>query len=188
MTNTFNQQLIISGVGGQGILFITRLLAEAAIYKQLHVFTSETHGMAQRGGTVISHLKVGNFSSPLILPAEADGILALKAENMTQHGAFLKAGAWAAVNSPESIDGNDTITTFCLDADTVARNINNLRAVNLIMLGFTLSRVNQDPAGQNHLFCSIEDIFTVVKARLAHRKEMLDASLKALETGYNSHS
>jgi indolepyruvate ferredoxin oxidoreductase beta subunit len=188
MTNTFNQQLIISGVGGQGVLFITRLLAEAAIYKHLHVFTSETHGMAQRGGTVISHLKVGNFNSPLIRPAEADGILALKAENMAQHGAFLKPGAWAAVNSPKSIDGNGTITTFCVDADTIARNIHNLRAVNLIMLGFTLSSVKQDTEGQNHLFCSFEDIFTVVKARLAHRKEMLNASLKALEAGYNRSS
>lgn len=65
--------------------------------------------------TVVSHIKVGNFSSPLIRPAEADGILALKAENMAQHGAFLKPGAWAAVNSPESIDGNSTITTFCVD-------------------------------------------------------------------------
>jgi len=188
MTDIFNQQLIISGVGGQGVLFITRLLAEAAIYKHLHVFTSETHGMAQRGGTVVSHLKVGDFSSPLIRPAEADGILALKAENMDQHGAFLKTGAWAAVNSQESIDRIATITTFCVDADTIARKINNLRAVNLIMLGFTLSCLRQGTDGQDHLFCSFEDIFAVVKARLAHRKEMLDASLKALETGYNSYS
>jgi hypothetical protein len=49
---------------------------------------------------------VGNFSSPLIRSAEADSILAIKAENMAQHGAFLKTGAWAAVKSPKSIDGN----------------------------------------------------------------------------------
>ena len=44
------QQIIISGVGGQGVLFITRLLAEAAIQKGHSVLTAETHGMAQRGG------------------------------------------------------------------------------------------------------------------------------------------
>ena len=59
-----NQQLIISGVGGQGVLFITRLLAEAAIAGGLPVLSSETHGMAQRGGIVVSHLKVGGFAGP----------------------------------------------------------------------------------------------------------------------------
>ena len=52
--------------------FVTRLLAEAAIAKGLAVLSSETHGMAQRGGTVLSHLKVGDFSSPLIRPGHAD--------------------------------------------------------------------------------------------------------------------
>jgi indolepyruvate ferredoxin oxidoreductase beta subunit len=63
MSKMVRQQILISGVGGQGVLFITILLAEAAINKGLPVFTSETHGMAQRGGTVVSHLKVGNFSA-----------------------------------------------------------------------------------------------------------------------------
>ncbi|MCX5883025.1 MAG: 2-oxoacid:acceptor oxidoreductase family protein, partial [Deltaproteobacteria bacterium] len=52
---TIKQQIIISGVGGQGVLFVTRLLAEAAMMKGYPVLTSETHGMAQRGGTVVSH-------------------------------------------------------------------------------------------------------------------------------------
>ena len=66
MSTAFKQQIVISGVGGQGVLFVTRLLAEAAIARGLPVLTSETHGMAQRGGSVVSHLKVGDFSSPLI--------------------------------------------------------------------------------------------------------------------------
>jgi len=74
MNEDIRQQIVISGVGGQGVLFITGLLADAAIDKGLPVFTSETHGMAQRGGTVISHLKVGDFSSPLIRPGHADGL------------------------------------------------------------------------------------------------------------------
>jgi len=84
------QQIIISGVGGQGVLFVTRLLAEAAIQKGMPVVTSETHGMAQRGGTVISHLKVGDFSSVLIRSRQADGLLALQEENILQHGHYLK--------------------------------------------------------------------------------------------------
>ena len=86
MSRLKRQQIVISGVGGQGVIFVTRILAEAAIRKGFSVFTSETHGMAQRGGTVISHLKVGDFSSPLIRPFKADGLLALTADGLAQHG------------------------------------------------------------------------------------------------------
>ena len=58
------QQIIVSGLGGQGALTLTRLLAEAAAAMGLAVITSETHGMAQRGGTVISMIKVGPFGVP----------------------------------------------------------------------------------------------------------------------------
>ena len=87
---SMRQQIVISGVGGQGVLFVTRILAEAAIMKGISVLASETHGMAQRGGTVLSHLKVGNFSSPLIRPGNANGLLALKADSFARHGYFLK--------------------------------------------------------------------------------------------------
>ena len=60
------QQIVVSGIGGQGVLFVTRILAEAAIERGMEVLTSETHGMAMRGGTVISHVKAGPFTSPLI--------------------------------------------------------------------------------------------------------------------------
>ena len=66
------QQIIVSGLGGQGALTLTRLLAEAAAAMGLSVITSETHGMAQRGGTVISMIKVGPFRGPLIPAGEAD--------------------------------------------------------------------------------------------------------------------
>ena len=66
------QQIIVSGLGGQGALTLTRLLAEAAAAMGLSVITSETHGMAQRGGTVISMIKVGPFQGPLIPAGEAD--------------------------------------------------------------------------------------------------------------------
>ena len=78
MNEMNHQQKVISGVGGQGVLFDTRLMAEAAIRKGLPVLTSETHGMAQRGGTVISHLKVGAYTSPLIRTGQADVLLAMK--------------------------------------------------------------------------------------------------------------
>ncbi len=185
MSKSVQQQIIISGVGGQGVLFVTRLLAEAAIKKGLAVFTSETHGMAQRGGTVLSHLKVGDYSSPLIRPAQADGLLALRAENLAQHGAFLKDGGWVVVNGKDDVKQDKSKPLASVDADTLAREIENPKAVNLIVLGFALATVGKKDEARNALFCSLSEIKTVLKDRFGKKKEMLKASLKALEAGYD---
>ena len=188
MPEATKQQIIISGVGGQGVLFVTRLLAEAAISKELPVFTSETHGMAQRGGTVLSHLKVGDFSSPLIRPLQADGLLVLKAENMLPHGGFLKAGGWAVVNGQNETMPDVNISADMVDADTVAQKIANPKSVNLIVLGFALARAEQAGENKDSLFCDFEDIKDVLKDRFAKNKKMLEASLKALQAGYDAEA
>ena len=188
MTEEIKQQLIISGVGGQGVLFVTRLLAEAAISKGLAVFTSETHGMAQRGGTVLSHLKVGNFSSPLIRPLQADGLLMLKAENMLPHGGFLKEGGWAVVNGQNDTLPDVDIPAAAVDADTLAQKIANPKSVNLVVLGFALARTDQAADGQENLFCSFEDIKAVLEGRFTKNKKMLKASMQALQAGYDAAS
>ena len=186
MAESIQQQIIISGVGGQGVLFVTRLLAEAAIIRGLPVFTSETHGMAQRGGTVLSHLKVGDFSSPLIRPMQADGLLVLKAENLAQHGNFLKSGGWAVVNGRNDRKNNPNHTVHTIDADTLAREVKNPKAVNLILLGFALARAEKSAKGPSKLFCSMAEIKSVLENRFGKNKKMLSASLNALEAGYSA--
>jgi indolepyruvate ferredoxin oxidoreductase beta subunit len=184
MGKTIKQQILISGLGGQGVLFITSLLAEAAINKGLPVFTSETHGMAQRGGTVVSHFKVGDFSSPLIRPFKADGLLVLKDENIAQHGFFLKKGGWAVVNSGNDLNFVKMLPVSVIDADKLAQEISNPKSVNLIVLGFVLSRAEQKTKDKINLFCSLADIKKVLRKRFSSRKKLLDASVQALETGY----
>jgi len=186
MRKSENQQIIISGVGGQGVLFVTRLLAEAAIKKSLAVFTSETHGMAQRGGTVLSHLKVGKYASPLIRPAQADGLLALRAENLTQHGAFLKDDGWVVVNGKDDDKMNKSKSLASIDADMLAREIGNPKAVNLIVLGFALAMAEKKGENSITLFCSPAEIKAVLEGRFGKNQKMLRASLKALEAGYNA--
>lgn len=186
MSFSIQQQMIISGVGGQGILFVTRLLADAAIATGLPVFTSETHGMAQRGGTVLSHIKIGNYSSPLIRPFKADGLLVLKAENMAQHRSYLKPGGWAVVNTPERMEGDEDIGLFCVNADDTARKIKNPRAVNLITLGYALSVATSDNI-DNPLFCSLEDIINVLEKRQNIRKTMAALSIEAIKAGFEYH-
>ena len=183
MNKSIQQQIVISGVGGQGVLFVTRLLAEAAINKGFPVFTSETHGMAQRGGTVVSHLKVGDFFSPLIRPFQADGLLALKAENLPQHGDYLKPDAWAVINGPSQ--ASEISAIFFADADALAQKIGNPKSVNLVLLGFALSKLSQTVENRKSLFCSFENIKAVLEKRLTDKKKMLEASLEAIETGFN---
>ena len=186
MAKNIQQQLIISGVGGQGVLFVTRLLAEAAINKGLPVFTSETHGMAQRGGTVLSHFKVGDFSSPLIRPRQADGLLLLKAENFAAHGNFLKSGGWVVSNAGTDDSRQKEIPVQGLDADSLAQEIGNPKAINLIVLGFALAKAGEIKDEQGKLFCTLTDIKAVLENRFGKNEKMLEASLEALEAGFKS--
>ena len=186
MSQTIKQQILISGVGGQGVLFITSLLAEAAISKGLPVFTSETHGMAQRGGTVVSHFKVGDFSSPLIRPFQADGLLVLKDENIAQHGSFLRPGGWVVVNSSKDMKINSNTTASAVDADQLAQEIKNPKSLNLIVLGLALARAGQKKPNRINLFCSLADVKKVLKKRFGDRPKIHAASIKALEAGYKA--
>jgi indolepyruvate ferredoxin oxidoreductase beta subunit len=128
------QQIIISGIGSQGVLFVTRVLAEAAIEMNLEVLTSETHGMAMRGGTVISHVKVGPFRSPLIRMGQADCGLFLHAGNLEVHRGFLKAGGKIYINSDRDT-GEEAI-----DATALAREHGALLIANLVLLGFAVRK------------------------------------------------
>ena len=173
MNEAIQQQVVISGVGGQGVLFVTRLMAEAAIRRGLSVLTSETHGMAQRGGTVISHLKVGDYTSPLIRTGQADVLLAMKSEGAAQHGHYLHPDGWAVVNGAEDADGWRRLA-----ADDLAHQIGNPRAVNLVVLGGALA------GGVSHpLFCTADDIRAVLAERLAAKPALLEKSYKALDAG-----
>ena len=134
------QQIIVSGLGGQGAVTLTRLLAEAALALGLPVLTSETHGMAQRGGTVISMIKVGPFRGPLIPPGAADLGLILYDKNLPVHRHYLKPDGIRVVNSatPGEFLGLDALG---LAAEKGLPPV----AANLIILGFA--------AGRNLLFC-----------------------------------
>jgi len=187
MDRSIQQQIVISGVGGQGVLFVTRLMAEAAINKNLPVFTSETHGMAQRGGTVLSHLKVGDFASPLIRPFQADGLVALKTESMDLHGSYLKPGGWTALNGPREVGTDLKTDVYAIDADRLARRIENPKSVNLITLGFAIGVLSKRDEAEKGLFCNIDDIKAVLQDRLAGEKTMLASAIRALETGYTGN-
>ncbi|MDR3231350.1 MAG: 2-oxoacid:acceptor oxidoreductase family protein, partial [Synergistaceae bacterium] len=91
-------QYIIVGVGGQGILFTSRVLGKIAIDRGLPVIGSEVHGMAQRGGSVISHFSVGDYSGPLVTAGRADVVMAFDQNEGIRNLAFLRDGGTFVVN------------------------------------------------------------------------------------------
>ncbi|MBP2678177.1 MAG: iorB-2 [Deltaproteobacteria bacterium] len=175
------QQIVLSGFGGQGILFLSRLLAEAAIAGGFPVLTSETHGMAQRGGVVVSHLKVGGFYSPLVRAGRADMLLVLKEENVPLHREFLADGGALIVNAPLPPDAGPGVRVHALDADALALSAGAPHAVNLILLGFALARIGGGAAGG--FFCAAGEVREALSRRQGGGGGRLGDALSALDLG-----
>ncbi len=164
------QQIIVSGTGGQGILFLTRFFAEAAMMMRFEVLTSEIHGMAMRGGTVVSHVKVGPFKSPLVRGGQADVGLILNKQNVELHRNLVRPGGLIFVNSDTEGD------YFSIDASKIALASGAPAMTNLVLLGFALRH--------NGLFCNAEQARKVLKklSPPAH----LALNLKGFDLGYSS--
>jgi len=97
------RQILCAGRGGQGVVWLGRVLGEAARRTGAPVLTAETHGMAMRGGSVVCHVKIGPFSSPLIRAGRADVLLALDPDEADRNRHFLGPGGAALVH-PTDVD------------------------------------------------------------------------------------
>ncbi len=161
------QRIVISGRGGQGVLTLTRVLAEAAVAAGHEVITSETHGMAQRGGAVLSMVKVGDFHGPLIAPGEAEVGLFLHADNLSVHGHYLRSGSLRFVNA------RDLAGYHSVDATGLAAAAWSPAAVNLALLGYA--------AGKGGLFAEPAGFEAAI--RMVSPAKHLDRSLAAFSAG-----
>ena len=179
-------QMVVGGLGGQGVLYVTRILADVAVRKGLPVLTTETHGMAQRGGIVVSHLKVGPFWSPMVRPSCADGLLALAAESAAAFGMFLKPGGWAVINGRSPMPGVlDHRRAFWVDADGLAMRLGSPKAANIVLLGYALGRVGPGSRKSGGgFFCSIEEVRSLMESPPEKAKKSGKAAVHALEAGF----
>ncbi|NJC89014.1 MAG: pyruvate ferredoxin oxidoreductase [Desulfuromonas sp.] len=161
------QQIVVSGLGGQGVLFLTRVIAESALRRGAAVLTAETHGMAQRGGSVLSTIKVGAFRSPLIARGTADLGLFLAAENLPVHGPLLRPDGALVVST-------DQVGAYrAVDAAAVARELGAPVLANLILLGF---------AAADDLLCvGRSDIEATIRA--ISPPKLVEANLEAFQRG-----
>ncbi len=130
VSKTIDTQIVICGRGGQGVLFLTRLLDEVALTLGNNVISSETHGMAMRGGSVASHIKIGDYHSPLIRAGQGDILIALTESEIPLCMHLLKKeGRQVYLNSPCATYGT-------LDADHIAKALGSIVTSNLVLLGF----------------------------------------------------
>lgn len=176
-------KLVLAGVGGQGILFATRVFSETALKLGYDVLGSETHGMSQRGGSVTSHLKIGAYQSPLIRHGTADVLISFDQDEVYRTLAFLRRGGLCFVNSSGGdfwdahvkgyLDKND-IAAHSFPADEIALELGSPRSANLALIGYAVS-VPYMPFGY-------EDIRTTIDAITPLRYK--EVNLKAFEAGY----
>lgn len=153
--------IIIAGVGGQGVLSLASILSTCAMRAGLYATQSEVHGMAQRGGAVEAHLRLADHAiySPTITGRQADLILALEPLEALRHFNLLSpAGSVIAAsepvknidNYPELTDVHSKILAFprgyLLDATKIARLAGAMQAVNVVMIGAATDFLPLEPA------------------------------------------
>ncbi len=127
-------KLIIAGLGGQGVVFLSRLIGQAGLLADDNFITYESHGMAMRGGSVSSQVKIGTYNSPLIGAGTADILLVLAAGEYERNRHALKPGGTALVNHSVPIPGLPAANIVNATALAVSHNLP--RAVNLIFCGW----------------------------------------------------
>jgi indolepyruvate ferredoxin oxidoreductase beta subunit len=192
-SENFRLRIFLTGVGGQGTLLASRLLGEAALAAGMNPLVSETHGMAQRGGVVVSTVVLGDLQSPIISPGEADILLGFealetfRALDRCHARSLVIANTAAIVPYPVSIGkiaypevgrllelmAPKVGSLLAFDAGDLARQAGSPLAVNMVLLG-ALGSTNILPFPE-------EDLLSLVRTRT--NPKFLEANLAAFRMG-----
>ena len=136
---------VLSGLGGQGILFMTKIIAKTALRKGYNIMGAETHGMAQRGGSVISHLRLGDVSSSLVKPGSAQFLLSLEENEAYRNLPFLAKHGHLYSDTVLDVFPRDSVKPYldkmairyrALPAGKIALDLGAPVSSNLAMIGF----------------------------------------------------
>ena len=184
------KDIILAGVGGQGILTIAAVIGNAAVNNNLFLKQSEVHGMSQRGGDVQSHLRISDkeIYSDLICEGEADIIISVEPMEALRYLPFLRKDGYVITNTtafknipdyPEEEEIMKRINALpnkiAIDADTVAKNLNSARSSNIVILGAVVP----------FLGIPIEEIKKSIKILFGKKgDDIVEANIKALEEGF----
>lgn len=144
------RDIILAGVGGQGIISIAAIIGTAALDQGLFLKQSEVHGMSQRGGDVQSNLRISDkeIASDLIPFGKADLIISVEPLEALRYLPYLSPDGWVIsnikpyINIPEYPEMGKVMEAFrmlphhiALDAEEIAKEIGSLKAANIVILG-----------------------------------------------------
>ena len=158
--------IVLCGLGGQGILFMTKVLAQTALKRGLNIMGAETHGMAQRGGSVVSHLRLGEAESSLVRTGAAHYLLALEEHEGYRNLPFLSQRAGMYVNAENKTFPRESVKALldkwevhyhAIPASAVALELGAPLSANLALIGF-LSGFDDSPFTSRELRETIEEI------------------------------
>jgi indolepyruvate ferredoxin oxidoreductase, beta subunit len=181
--------IILAGVGGQGILSIAAILGAAALNENLYLKQSETHGMSQRGGEVVSHLRISDtpIYSDLIPFGNAELILSVEPLESLRYLPYLKHSGCLVTNTTEfrNIPNYPKLeNTFAelgtklkiiqIDADKMANETGNPKASNMVMLGAASPFIH---ISEDIIFKAIESVF------VSKGEAVLESNRKAFLAG-----
>lgn len=181
--------VILAGVGGQGVLSVAAIIALGAMKEGYQVKQSEVHGMAQRGGAVQAHLRIADTPIPsdLIGSGKADMILSMEPLESLRYLQYLKPeGVFITSENPyENISNYPDIEGIytsirrlpshrLVDAAKLAKEAGSARATNMVMVGAAASNL---PVTKEMLLASIEELFA------SKGEKVVDINKKAFELG-----
>jgi len=181
--------MIISGVGGQGILSISTIIGTAVVKKGMYFKQAEVHGMSQRGGDVQSHLRISDkpIYSDLIQKGKADIILSVEPMESLRYLPFLKKDGWVITNTKPfvnipnypSVDDvlkevNKIAKHILIDANQIATDIGTAQVMNVVMLGAASSFMPFE-------FSEIQDAIKAIFG--AKGDKIVEMNITALEKG-----
>ncbi len=186
------KDIILAGVGGQGILTIATILGAAALNRGWYLKQAEVHGMSQRGGDVQSHLRLSDAQiwSDLISLGQADMILSVEPMEALRYLPYLADDGWLIANKTpfKNIANYPDIETIyaeirkihnhvLIDADSIAREVKAPRGMNIVMLG----------AAATHLGFSVAELSKAITDSFSRKGEqVVEANLRALQAGLNA--
>lgn len=161
-----NMDIVLCGLGGQGILFMTKILAQSALEKGISIMGAETHGMAQRGGSVVSHLRLGDVKGSLVRAGTAHILLALEENEAYRNLAYLgKKGSLYVNGDPNNFPRSEVVPYFekneivarCTLAGKTAMELGTPMSANLALIGF-FSAFAESPFTYNEVRETVERV------------------------------